>query len=312
MAPSDLDQLIEMGFDKERAQIAISKTGGLQGALEWLEQNQDKSLDEIKASATTAADDEEGPALKPGEQPRSLVCNDCGKKFRSQAQAEFHASKSQHVDFSESTEEIAPLTEEEKKAKLEELRQKLAAKRAVQSEQDKIDQKRNEEIRRKSTKESQDLKEELKKKEQLKEAAKRRKEKQEEIEAKQRIRAKIEADKEERRLKAERERAARAGQAPPPQPAAAPAPATSGPASSKPASAYTEARLRLQTPSGNVMKTFPVETTLFEVAAALNQEHGLNVQSFTQNFPRKVFNSEYFGETLKELGLVPSASLIVQ
>lgn len=60
------------------------------------------------------------------------------------------------------------------------------------------------------------------------------------------------------------------------------------------------------------MKTFPVETTLFEVAAALNQENGLNVQSFTQTFPRKVFNSEYFGETLKELGLVPSASLIVQ
>jgi hypothetical protein len=60
------------------------------------------------------------------------------------------------------------------------------------------------------------------------------------------------------------------------------------------------------------MKTFPVETTLFEVAAALNQEHGLNVQSFTQNFPRKTFDSEYFGETLKELGLVPSASLIVK
>lgn len=25
---SDLDQLIEMGFDKERAQLAVSKTGG--------------------------------------------------------------------------------------------------------------------------------------------------------------------------------------------------------------------------------------------------------------------------------------------
>lgn len=73
-----------------------------------------------------------------------MVCNECGKKFRSQAQAEFHASKSQHTDFSESTEEIAPLTEEEKKQKLEELRQKLAAKRAVQSEQDKVDKKRNE------------------------------------------------------------------------------------------------------------------------------------------------------------------------
>jgi hypothetical protein len=36
------------------------------------------------------------------------------------------------------------LTEEEKKARLAELREKLAAKRAVQSEQDKADQKRNE------------------------------------------------------------------------------------------------------------------------------------------------------------------------
>lgn len=72
------------------------------------------------------------------------MCNECGKKFRSHAQAEFHASKSQHVDFSESTEELAPLTEDQKKARLEELRQKLAEKRAGQSEQDKIDKKRNE------------------------------------------------------------------------------------------------------------------------------------------------------------------------
>lgn len=117
----------------------------VQGALEWLEQNQDKSLEEIKAASAGAGDDEEeGPALQPGEEARSLVCNECGKKFRSQAQAEFHASKTEHVDFAESTEEIAPLTEEEKKARLQELREKLAAKRAGQSEQDKIDKKRNE------------------------------------------------------------------------------------------------------------------------------------------------------------------------
>lgn len=145
----------------------------------------------------------------------------------------------------------------------------------------------------------------------MREAAKKRKEKQEELEAKQKIRAKIAADKEERRLKAEREKAERAGQAPPPQPAA-PAPTTSGPVTSKPASAYTETRLRFQTSKGNIMKTFPVDTTLFEVAAALNKDEGLEVQSFTQNFPKKVFDAEYFGETLKELGLVPSASLIVK
>lgn len=116
----------------------------MQGALEWLEANQDKSLEEIKAAQSQQADEEEGPALQPGEEARSLLCNDCGKKFRSQAQAEFHASKTQHVDFSESTEEIAPLTEEQKKERLTELREKLAAKRAVQTDQDKADQKRNE------------------------------------------------------------------------------------------------------------------------------------------------------------------------
>ena len=78
------------------------------------------------------------------EQAQSLLCNECGKRFRSQEQAEFHASKSGHVDFAESTEEIAPLTEAEKKAKLEELRQKLAEKRAGTFAQDKTDQKRNE------------------------------------------------------------------------------------------------------------------------------------------------------------------------
>ncbi|KAJ5790501.1 uncharacterized protein N7518_007512 [Penicillium psychrosexuale] len=308
---SDLDQLIEMGFDKERAQLAVTKTGGLQGALQWLEDNQDKSLEEIKAQ-TKAAQDEENPALQPGEQPRSLVCNECDKKFRGQSQAEFHASKSGHVDFAESTEEIAPLTEEQKKQRLTELREKLAAKRAGLSDQDKIDKKKNEEIRRKSTKESQDAKEELERKQQLKEAAKKKKEKQDEIDAKKRIKAKIEADKEERRLKAEKQRAERAGVAPPPQPAAAPAPTSSGPTTSKPASAYTETRLRFQSSKGNVMKTLPVDTTLFEVAAALREQDGIEVQSFVQTFPKKVFDNEFFGETLKELGLVPSASLVIQ
>ncbi|GFF65190.1 DNA repair and recombination protein radC [Aspergillus lentulus] len=293
MATSDLDQLIEMGFDKERAELAVARTGGLQGALEWLEGNQDKSLEEIKAAGSKQGENEEGPALQPGEEPRSLACNECGKKFRSQAQAEFHASKSGHVDFSESTEEIAPLTEEEKKARLEELRQRLAAKRAVQTEQDKLDQKRNEEIRRKSTKESQDIKEELQRKQMMKEAAKKKQEKLEELEAKRRIKARIEADKEERRLRAEREKAERAGMAPPAQ-QAAPAPTTSGPVASKPAAVYTETRLRFQTPKGNVMKTMPVTTTLFEVAAALQQEDGIEVQSFVQNFPRKVYDAEFF------------------
>jgi UBX domain-containing protein 1/4 len=170
---SDLDVLLDMGFEKARAEIAVKKSGGckflpnypeavasspvqswfpspVQGALEWLEANQDKPLEEVLAAANTSSDqaaddaDEDPAALEPGEEAHSFVCQDCGKKLRSHAQVQFHAEKSGHENFAESTEEIAPLTEEEKKAKLEELRAKLQEKRSNQSVQDRVDQKKNE------------------------------------------------------------------------------------------------------------------------------------------------------------------------
>ena len=279
----------------------------VQGAIDWLERNQEKSIEELKEDE---AEEEQGmPKIKPGEEAKSLLCKDCGNKFRTQAQAEFHASKTEHMNFEETTEEIAPLTEEEKKAKLDDLRAKLAAKRAGQSVQDKLDQKRNEEINRKKQKDQQEIKEELQKKEQIKEAQNRKKEKQDDIAAKQRIKAKIAADKEERRIKAEREKAQRAGQQ---VSVAEPAAPQAQPAAPKPAASYSEARLRLQTPNGTVQKTFPVDTTLFEVAQAVGQETGIQVTSFTQNFPKKIYDGQDFGQSLKEAGLVPSAALIVK
>ena len=314
---SDLDQLVEMGFDKERAQIALKQGGSLQNAMDWLEKNQDKSLDEITQESTTAEGDEDGPALKPGEQAMSLVCNDCGKKFRSQAQAEFHAKKTDNVNFAESTEEIAPLTEEEKQAKLKELYQRRDEKRAAQATTDAAERKRNEEIKRKSTKDQQKAKEDLEMKEKLKEAAAKKREKQEDIDAKKRIQAKIAEDKENRRRKAEEEKAKREGQTFPVEavkqslPAGTPAPPT-GATASKLTSDYKETRLRLQTPSGNVQQSFPVETTLFEVAHVVAEKNGTQVQGFQQTYPKKLFDQSDFGMTLKEAGLIPSAALIVK
>ena len=116
-------------------------------AIDWLDRNADKTVEEITAESkddTASEDPDAGPALNPGEVAQSLVCNVCGRQLRSHAQAEFHASKTGHVDFSESTEVLKPLTEEEKKAKLEELRRKAAEKRAGAMEVDKAEQKRNE------------------------------------------------------------------------------------------------------------------------------------------------------------------------
>lgn len=317
MAPSDLELLLEMGFEKARAELAVKKTGGLQGALTWLEETQDKPLEELQANK--AAEDGEGEeaggpsisALQEGAGAKSLICNECGKSFRNQDLASYHASKTEHTDFSESTEDIKPLTKEEREAKLAEARQRLLEKKALQAMKDKEEAKRNEHIRMKATKESQDLKEELQRKEQIKEAAKKRQEKADDLEAKRRIKAKIEADKEERRRKAEEAKAAREGRAVPgPSTSATATPPT--PAAPKPPAAHTEARVKLQTPNGNLMKTYPADTTLFEVAQALEAEAGIQVMSFSTTFPKKTYQDRIdFSKTLREIGCVPSAVLIV-
>lgn len=257
-----------------------------------------------KTTATSTSQADEDAVAK------SFICNDCGKKLRGMAEVQLHGEKSGHDDFAESIEEIAPLTEEEKTAKLAALRERLAAKKAVVGEEDKAIQKRNEEIRRKSTKETQDAKEELQKQEQIKDAEKKRKEKAADVRAKEATKRRIQEDKDARKAKAEAGKAAREGRAV--EASYTPsAPAVATPSTPKAAAAYTETRLRLQTSQGNVMKSFPVETTLFEVVQSLNTENGLQASTFTQNYPKKVFDQIDFGSTLKELGLVPSASLIV-
>ena len=71
--------------------------------------------------------------------------------------------------------QIKPLTEEEKKQKLEELRAKLAEKRAANAVKDAEENKANEAIRRKAGKDMNKIKEEMKAKEAIKAAEQARK-----------------------------------------------------------------------------------------------------------------------------------------
>ena len=114
MGQEDLPTLLDMGFDKTRAEIAVKKPGGrkclilawcscpiqltqlaVTGALEWLEKTQDLSMIEIQADEEEDAvgDNAEIKALEEGQTAKSLVCNECGKRFRNQALAQYHASK---------------------------------------------------------------------------------------------------------------------------------------------------------------------------------------------------------------------------
>lgn len=71
----------------------------VQGALQWLEDNQDKPIDEIKAAAAAKGedDDEEDTEAKIAEletgTAKSLICNDCGKRFKNHDLATYHATK---------------------------------------------------------------------------------------------------------------------------------------------------------------------------------------------------------------------------
>lgn len=58
-------------------------------AVDWLGNNADKSIEELQEEAS----EEGGLDIQPGEQAKSLRCTDCGKIFRTTAQAEFHANK---------------------------------------------------------------------------------------------------------------------------------------------------------------------------------------------------------------------------
>lgn len=81
------------------------------------------------------------------------MSNSCGKLFKSNLEVEFHATKSGHDRFSESTEEKKPLTEEEKKEQLRILTEKLKQKNKEREEQEKKDAQEREKNRIKSGKE---------------------------------------------------------------------------------------------------------------------------------------------------------------
>lgn len=71
---------------------------------------------------------------------KSLRCNECNKLFKSTEEVEYHAVKSGHSDFAESTEEKKPLTEEEKKKQMSLLEEKMKQKRAEREEKEKAEQ----------------------------------------------------------------------------------------------------------------------------------------------------------------------------
>ncbi|BGP57975.1 hypothetical protein JCM8202v2_005632 [Rhodotorula sphaerocarpa] len=312
---SDRDQLLAMGFQEAQVNKAqrATKNAGLTQALDYLEKHADESED------WWAEVEEGGEEAVAGEEAKSLKCSECGKLFRNQALASYHSTKSGHTEFEESTEELKPLTEEEKAQKLEELRAKMAEKKKAQAKLDAEENRRNEEIRRKSGKDEAAAKEALKVKEALRAADQRKKEKEDDLKARKRIREQIEADKQARAAKSAREKALREGRNPDlaAEGASTSSPAAAGagaaPAAPSEKKVYDSARLQIRVPSGPpLVHTLPATATLGEVAQWIEEQSGLSGFTLTCSFPRKTYGDVDLGTDLKTLGLTPSAVLLVQ
>ncbi|KAG0249634.1 hypothetical protein BG011_009065 [Mortierella polycephala] len=326
---SDTDQLVEMGFPRNRVLKAMraTKNAGLQPAMDWLvEHSEDADIDDPiqehvggalgTASSTPAAagasgdsEEKEGDVIQDGEQTaQSLICQDCQMILRDADAAQRHAMRTEHVNFAESTTAIKPLTEEEKQAKLAELKQRLAEKRAVKSLAEKEDQKMSEKIRRKAGQDLTEVKARMEEKEMKKLVDAKKKEKEQDRLAKLAIKAQIEADKAERARK-KQQFALGAQQAA----AAASAQAVvDAAAKAGPAKVYTETRLQIRQPEGQqpIVQTFQASDKLSAVYDFVRQHRQGDFKLMT-TFPRKVLDGPELDKTLNELQLVPSGALAV-
>lgn len=198
----------------ENSEYALQVTNhkGVEMAMEWLLAHVDE---EIPAAATpaaaTAADDnapsssgattEEAAATAEGAVAKSLKCDDCGKVFKDQTEVEYHAAKTGHSNFSESTEEKKALTEDEKKAQLSLIEEKLKQKRVEREEREKAEALERERNRIRSGKDMTEARRRMEEIEMKKIVDQRKREKEEEKAARDRVRAQIEADKAARKAK---------------------------------------------------------------------------------------------------------------
>ncbi|WKX90730.1 hypothetical protein Q1695_009517 [Nippostrongylus brasiliensis] len=217
----------------------------------------------------------------------------------------FHAAKSGHENFSESTETIAALTPEEREKKAAELRERIKNARIQKEEQEKKEQIEKERRRREEGKKMLELKEKQREAEMRAIAEERKRAKQEEAAARQRVLEQIRLDKEARKAKAA------GGEASAPSvPAPAPAPAAAPPQSN---TQYNQAMIQVRLLNGQaVRQSFGASEPLSAVRLWLELNHSDGAPfTLLMPFPRKVMTDEDYEKPLKELGLVPSANFVM-
>lgn len=290
-----LESLLEMGFERNRAEKAVANTGnqGIEQAMDWLmEHENDPDIDE--------------PYVPP-------VGNVLGTENQSTTEQPTLADTAEGTaggdsSFIENSDGVKrPMTEEEKLEQVKRLEELMRVKQAERREREREEELEREKQRRKQGQELQQIRQKLQEDDMKKLAEQRRREKMEDKMARQRVKEKIARDREER---AQKFGTAASSQPAQPSPSS---PTSHGPPPTK--KEYDESRIQVRLLDGSTITTVfkaqePLAAVRVYVQMNSNTPEG---QDFTllSPYPRHEYTELDMEKPLKELGLVPSAVLVV-
>ncbi|XP_047440878.1 UBX domain-containing protein 1 isoform X2 [Mugil cephalus] len=294
-----LESLLEMGFERNRAERAVANTGnqGIEQAMDWLmEHENDPDIDEPYVppvgNVLGGVDEQQSST----EQPTLADTGEGGDNYIEDEQGVRR-----------------PMTEEEKQEQVKRLEELMRVKQAERRERERAEEVEREKQRRRQGQELQQIRQKLQDDDMKKLADQRRKEKMEDKLARQRVKEKIARDREERAQKfggGAPSSTAASSQPTLPSPSS---PTGQGPPPTK--KEYDESRIQVRLLDGStITAVFKAQEPLAAVRVYVqvngNTPEG---QDFTllSPYPRHVYTELDMEKPLKELGLVPSAVLVV-
>ncbi|MEQ2235778.1 UBX domain-containing protein 1, partial [Ilyodon furcidens] len=299
-----LESLLEMGFGRNRAEKAVANTGnqGIEQAMDWLmEHENDPDIDEPYVPPAGNVLGGEADNQSSAEQPTAGETGDTV------------IAEGDDMDGDNPEGSKQPMTEEEKREQVKRLEELMRMKQAERRERERAEEVEREKQRRRQGQELQQIRQKIQDDEMKKLADQRRKEKMEDKLARQRVKDKIARDREERAQKfggGAPSSTATSSQPTPPSPSS---PSGQGPPPTK--REYDESRIQVRLLDGSTINTvFKAQEPLAAVRVYVQMNSSTpEGQDFTllSPYPRHVYTEMDMEKPLKELGLVPSAVLVV-